>query len=202
MSCNPKALGAESTPTAAVCATLSPRMVLPCKSVHRLAGAVVDVGKAAGRGTVVAPETRRRRPGTCRVLPLGLGQQAIGLAGLPRQPFGVGARIVQTDANHRARSSSAETGIAPCPSGAFFPLATLERIAGRPLRIPRRRNECGILRLCHLELAHREVPRDRSPGAPGLRCRPGPPRRTATPIWNDARRHHHHLRADVAILEL
>src|SRR5262249_50004128 len=67
--------------------------------VRFVVGVVRRPGVIAQLLRVVAERVRRRRAGAAGPLPLGLGRQAVGLAGLDRQPAGVLHGAVVRDAD-------------------------------------------------------------------------------------------------------
>src|SRR5262249_47318961 len=69
--------------------------------VGDLLGVALEPGVIAQRRRVGAEGVRRRRPGPARPLPLGLGRQAVDLAGLLRQPAAVLHGGVVGDADDR-----------------------------------------------------------------------------------------------------
>src|SRR5262245_754424 len=87
MSWRPQALG-RNEPTGAV-----------CLSSH-WAAAAIAIGIALA--DVVSPEISGRCPGPCGVLPFRLAQQAIGPAGLARQPARILPGVVPRDVDHGA----------------------------------------------------------------------------------------------------
>src|SRR5262249_31361953 len=90
------------------------------------AGVRVAPGIFAERRYIVSERIACRGSRPCRVLPFGLGQQPIGLAGDSRKPRNIADGVVPTDINHRLPT-------APPAAGTYVRVAVAMSCAGVPL---------------------------------------------------------------------